>query len=60
MPSRRDDAEQVHPETLARWRAWLETNHARPDGVWLVSWKPATGRPVAGFHDTSQTPSGRA
>jgi uncharacterized protein YdeI (YjbR/CyaY-like superfamily) len=49
MPSRRDDAEQVHPETLARWRAWLETNHARPDGVWLVSWKPATGRPFVPY-----------
>jgi uncharacterized protein YdeI (YjbR/CyaY-like superfamily) len=45
MPSRRDDAEQVHAETLAQWRAWLEANHARPDGVWFVSWKPATGRP---------------
>ena len=49
MPSRRDDAEQVHPETLADWRAWLDANHARPDGVWLVSWKPATGRPFVPY-----------
>lgn len=35
----------VHPETRAAWRAWLETHHARPDGVWLVSWKKDSGRP---------------
>jgi uncharacterized protein YdeI (YjbR/CyaY-like superfamily) len=39
------DREQVHPESLAAWRAWLEANHRRTDGVWLVSWKSATGRP---------------
>lgn len=35
----------VHPATRAEWRAWLEQNHARPDGVWLVSYKTATGKP---------------
>lgn len=35
----------VHPATRAEWRAWLERNHARPDGVWLVSYKKATGKP---------------
>jgi len=29
----------------ATWRAWLETHHPRPEGVWLVSFKKATGRP---------------
>jgi uncharacterized protein YdeI (YjbR/CyaY-like superfamily) len=27
------------------WRAWLERHHERADGVWLVTWKKATGRP---------------
>ena len=35
----------VHATTRADWRAWLEANHERPDGVWLVSFKQATGRP---------------
>ena len=28
---------------------WLERNHAVADGVWLVSWKKATGRPFVPY-----------
>jgi uncharacterized protein YdeI (YjbR/CyaY-like superfamily) len=35
----------VHPETRAAWRAWLEAHHTRTEGVWLVSYKKATGKP---------------
>ncbi len=35
----------IHPETRAAWRAWLEQNHAQADGVWLISYKKATGKP---------------
>ncbi len=35
----------VHPVTRAEWRAWLEQHHARDAGVWLVTWKVATGKP---------------
>jgi uncharacterized protein YdeI (YjbR/CyaY-like superfamily) len=38
--------EQVHPETVAQWRAWLTKHHRRGDGVWLVTWKKHTGRPA--------------
>ncbi|HEU4745991.1 MAG TPA: YdeI/OmpD-associated family protein [Anaerolineales bacterium] len=31
----------VHPKTGAEWRKWLEENHARPDGIWLMSYKKA-------------------
>jgi hypothetical protein len=31
----------VHPETLARWRAWLKRHHTRAEGVWLVEWQLA-------------------
>ncbi len=31
----------VHPPMR---RAWLEENHAREEGVWLVFWKKGTGR----------------
>lgn len=29
----------VHPATREDWRAWLEANHARREGVWLVMTK---------------------
>ncbi|MBP9232915.1 MAG: YdeI/OmpD-associated family protein [Phenylobacterium sp.] len=33
-----------HPPTLADWRAWLELNHTRPDGIWLITYRRATGQ----------------
>jgi uncharacterized protein YdeI (YjbR/CyaY-like superfamily) len=39
-----DDAERVHPGSPGAWRSWLEENHHRPDGVWLVTWTEASGR----------------
>lgn len=35
----------VHPLTRVAWRAWLEDNHTRPDGVWLITFKKNTGQP---------------
>jgi uncharacterized protein YdeI (YjbR/CyaY-like superfamily) len=35
----------VHPLTRTEWRAWLEQNHTRKEGVWLVTYKKATGKP---------------
>lgn len=32
------------PTTLSSWRAWLEANHTRPDGVWLITYRRATGK----------------
>jgi uncharacterized protein YdeI (YjbR/CyaY-like superfamily) len=45
MAERRDDAPHVHLESIEQWREWLLENHTRQQGVWLVSWKRATGRP---------------
>ena len=41
----------VHATTRADWRAWLEANHERPGGVWLVSFKRATGRPFVSYDE---------
>ena len=38
------NAERVAPQTLREWADWLEANHIRDTGVWLVTWKKATGR----------------
>lgn len=35
----------VHPKTRAEWRKWLEKHHTQPEGVWLITYKKATGKP---------------
>ena len=40
-----EPANAVQPESVAAWRAWLAEHHTRTEGVWLVSWKNATGKP---------------
>jgi uncharacterized protein YdeI (YjbR/CyaY-like superfamily) len=39
----------VHPKTRSEWRAWLESNHTQPTGVWLISYKKATGLPYVDY-----------
>ena len=34
-----------HPKSRAEWRKWLEENHTRTEGVWLVMYKKGTGKP---------------
>lgn len=31
--------------TREAWRKWLETNHSRSEGVWLITYKKASGKP---------------
>jgi uncharacterized protein YdeI (YjbR/CyaY-like superfamily) len=40
-----------HVETREAWRAWLEEHHVVSEGVWLVSWKKATGQPFVPYSD---------
>ena len=46
-----DEAEELHFTTAAQWRAWLEQHHDRPTGVWLVSFKPRTGKPAIAYEE---------
>ncbi len=39
-----DDAPQLQADDRATWREWLEANHATARGVWLVTWRPRSGR----------------
>ncbi len=41
----------THPTSRAEWRAWLEENHARDEGVWLISYKKATGKPYVTYDE---------
>jgi uncharacterized protein YdeI (YjbR/CyaY-like superfamily) len=33
-----------HPVDLAAWRSWLAANHDTARGVWVASWRKASGR----------------
>jgi len=44
-----DALERLVLSERAAWRVWLEENHARDAGVWLVSFKKATGKPRVGY-----------
>ena len=44
----------VHIRSRAEWRAWLTEHHAREDGVWLVRYKKATGKPTLSTADITQ------
>lgn len=38
-----------HPADLAAWRSWLEHHHRTERGVWVASWKKASGRPTVAY-----------
>ena len=41
-----DLSNAVHPLSRAEWRAWLAEHHDRGNGVWLLRYKKATGKPT--------------
>jgi len=41
--SKIDDLPQVEATSRAQWRAWLEANHTRSEGVWVVTYKKHCG-----------------
>jgi uncharacterized protein YdeI (YjbR/CyaY-like superfamily) len=41
----------VHPTTRAQWRSWLAAHVDDEQGVWLVSWKKATGKPFVRYDE---------
>jgi uncharacterized protein YdeI (YjbR/CyaY-like superfamily) len=46
------DYERIHPKTTAEWRRWLHENHDRARGVWLVTYKAATGKSRITYEDS--------
>jgi uncharacterized protein YdeI (YjbR/CyaY-like superfamily) len=40
-----------HPADLAAWRAWLAANHDSRRGVWVASWRKASGRDPVRYED---------
>jgi len=46
------DYVRIHPKTAAEWRRWLRDNHEKAQGVWLVTYKAATGKARLAYEDT--------
>jgi len=41
----------VHAGSRAEWRRWLAKHHARTEGVWLITDKKATGKPLVDYDE---------
>jgi uncharacterized protein YdeI (YjbR/CyaY-like superfamily) len=50
-PSWRFDFPIYHPPDLAAWRSWLAVNADSARGVWVASWKKASGRDAVAYED---------
>ena len=44
-------SDAFHPLALEDWRGWLSANHRTSTGVWLVTYKKATGKPRIEYDD---------
>jgi hypothetical protein len=44
-----DSYQHVLIQDQAQWRAWLDANHRTSPGIWLVTWKKASGRPSLAY-----------
>ena len=51
MPTAPDGRPMAGPFDRAGWRRWLIANHATRRGVYLVSWRRATGRTSVSYAD---------
>lgn len=40
-----------HPPDRAAWRAWLAAHHGTARGVWVVSWRKASGREAIPYEE---------
>ena len=43
--------QQVQVSSRRQWRAWLGENHSSASGVWLITWKKASGGPHVPYDD---------
>ncbi len=50
-PTWKFDFAIYHPVDLAAWRWWLAANHGQARGVWVASWRKASGREAVPYAD---------
>ena len=51
MTSFDSELHETHPKTRAGWRSWLQENHAKHDGVWLICYRASTGNRQLSWED---------
>ena len=49
------NSERVQVANPSEWRGWLEENHGRDDGVWLVTFKKRTGDKYVSYDEVVET-----
>jgi uncharacterized protein YdeI (YjbR/CyaY-like superfamily) len=42
----------THPKSRTAWRQWLAQNHPQAEGVWLISYKKAMGKPRVEYDES--------
>jgi uncharacterized protein YdeI (YjbR/CyaY-like superfamily) len=42
---------EFYPENREEWHKWLEENHSKLDGVWLIYYKKISGKPRISYDD---------
>ena len=47
--------ESIQPKSILEWNKWLEQNHSRANGIWLITFKQATGRPRISYDDAVES-----
>ena len=47
--------ESIQPKSILEWNKWLERNHSRANGIWLITFKQATGRPRISYDDAVES-----
>lgn len=50
-PNITEQYKRVAARDRKKWRAWLEENHARSPGIWLVFYKKASGTPTVRYDE---------
>jgi uncharacterized protein YdeI (YjbR/CyaY-like superfamily) len=46
----------IHPKTRSAWRTWLSNHHEQGEGIWLISWKKASGKRPIAYGDLVEEP----
>lgn len=46
-----DGVDLYYPKDMAAWRSWLQKNHLKKKSVWLVYYKPASGKTRVSYND---------
>src|SRR5216110_2039127 len=45
------ELKSFHPKTRKAWRSWLEKNHAKSPGIWLIYDKKSSGKKELDYND---------